>query len=592
LRADGEPGFDTPTKKFEIWSTKLEEYGYEPLPKYTEPVEGPRANQELAQDFPLVFNSGARPHTDFRSQDHGIDGLVRENPEPTMDIHRKDAAERGIETGDLVEVRTPRGSVPFRTRVTEDIAPGAIECGMGGGTPVGPKAWQEWNVNELTDLGNYDEISGFPVYKALLCEVTKIETGNEATRSSVKNRSPELSLPVIGTPWTRPEPKKRVYLDNNATTPVAEAVREAMLPYLGSFHGNPSSIYSDGRDAKSALEKARRQVAKLVNARPRRIVFTGGGSESDNLALKGVAFALRNGGRHIITTKVEHPAILGTCAFLEKLGYTITYLDVDRDGWLSPEELERALTDDTLLVSIKMANNETGTVLPIKELCQVAHERNILFHTDAIQAVGKIKADVEELGVDLLSISGHKFHAPKGIGALYMRQGVELEPLVHGGKQEGGIRAGTENVASIVGLGQAAELAMHALRDSEKTKTLRDRLQDGILELIPEAHINGHSENRLPNTLSVTLPDIRGESLVVAMDQHGISLASGSACKTGSPKPTHVLIAMGRTERQAHCTIRLSLSRETTQENIEQTLAALKLVLEEMETTVRFLPCK
>jgi cysteine desulfurase NifS len=592
LRVDGKTGFDTPTGKFEIASTLLEEYGYEPLPKYTEPTEGPKADPDLFKKYPLVFNSGARPYTDFRSQDHGIEGLARDKPEPTVDIHPEDASSRSIESGDLVEVHTPRGVIPFRARVTDDIVAGAIECSMGGGTPVGPKAWQEWNVNELTDLTNYDEISGFPVYKALLCDIVKVEAGNDATRSSVADKSDACLLPNVETPTTSAEPKKRIYLDNNATTPVAEAVRDAVLPYLGSLHGNPSSIYSDGRDARNAIDKARRQVAKLVGARPRRIIFTGGGSESDNLALKGVAFAYREKGRHIITTTVEHPAILGVCAFLEKLGYTITTLDVDRDGRLSPESLKRAITDETILVTIMMANNETGTILPIQELCRIAHERNVLFHSDAIQAVGKVRVDVDELGVDMLSISGHKLHAPKGIGALYVRQGVDLEPLIHGGKQESGLRAGTENVASIVGLGKAAELAMHALRNADSVERLRDKLQSGIQELIPEAEVNGPSDCRLPNTLSVTLPDIRGESLVVAMDQHGISLSSGSACKSGSPKPTHVLLAMGRSEREAHCTVRLSLSRETTDEDIDRTLAALAQVLEEMETTVRFLPCK
>jgi cysteine desulfurase NifS len=593
LRADGKPGFDTPSGKFEIWSSILEENGYEPLPKYREPVEGPQGDPRLATTYPLVFNSGARPHTDFRSQDHGIEGLVRDNPEPTMDIHPRDATGRGIQTGDLVEVRTPRGAVPFRARVTEDIAEGAIECNMGGGTPVGPKAWREWNVNELTDLANHDEISGFPVYKSLLCDAVKIETGTEATRSSAAKKPDDCLLPLAAVQVQQPRtPERQIYLDNNATTPVAEAVRDAMLPFLSDHHGNPSSIYRYGRDARDAIEKARRQVAQLVGARPRRIIFTGGGSESDNLALKGIAFARRERGRHIITTTVEHPAILGTCKFLERLGYTITYLDVDRDGMLSPETLANAITNETILVSIMLANNETGTLVPIKELCRVAHERRVLFHSDAIQAVGKVKVDVEELGVDMLSISGHKLHAPKGIGALYVRQGIEVEPLIHGGKQEYGIRAGTENVASIVGLGRAAELAIHALRNSEKVEHLRDKLQGGIQQAIPGAEVNGPLKGRLPNTLSVTLPDIRGESLVVAMDQHGVALSSGSACKSGSPKPTHVLLAMGRTEKEAHCTVRFSLSRETTDEDIDQTLATLAQVLEEMETTVRFLPCK
>ncbi len=592
LRPDGQPGFDTPTGKFEIWSTVLEDYGYEPLPKYTEPVEGPQAQPELSRQFPLVFNSGARPHTDFRSQHHGIKGLAKDHPEPTVEINVEDARERDIKTGDLVEVRTPRGAVPFRARVTADIVKGAIECNMGGGTPVGSKAWQQWNVNELTDLANYDEISGFPVYKALLCEVVKIEAGSAATARRLDRQvtacGPELLVPKS----RNGRSKRRIYLDNNATTRVAEAVREAMLPYLDAAHGNPSSIHGVGRDAREAVEKARRQVAQLIHARPRSVVFTGGGSEADNLAIKGVAFKHGEKGKHIVTTRIEHPAVLGACRFLEKLGYEVTYLEVDERGWLEPKALQQALRDDTILVSIMMANNEVGTVLPIKELCAVAHERGVLFHTDAVQAAGKIKIDVQELGVDLLSLSGHKFHAPKGIGALYVRRGVELEPLIHGGKQEGGLRAGTENVPAIVGFGKAAELAQRALKDADRIRDLRDRLEAGIRELVPGAQLNGHPEQRLPNTLNLTLPELRGESLVVALDQHGISLSSGSACKSGSPLPTHVLLAMGRSEEDAHCAVRLSLSHDTTEKDVERTLTALRQVLEEMETTVRFLPCK
>ncbi|MFQ5864619.1 MAG: IscS subfamily cysteine desulfurase [bacterium] len=592
LRKDGEPGFETPTGKFEIWSTILEEYGYEPLPKYTEPKEGPQARPELAEAYPLVFNSGARPHTDFRSQHHGIKGLVKDNPEPAVEMNIEDAKERGIKSGDLVEVRTPRGAVRFRARVTLDIAKGAIECNMGGGTPAGPKAWQKWNVNELTDINNYDEISGFPVYKALLCDVVKIEEGTRATVRNVNKQvracGPQLLIPKR----SNGKPKRRIYLDNNATTRVSEAVRQAMLPYLETVHGNPSSIHGVGRDAREAVDKARRQVAKLINARPRRIIFTGGGSESDNLALKGTAFAQRDKGNHIITTTIEHPAILGACKFLERLGYKIDYLEVDENGWLAPDKLRESITDQTILVSIMMANNEVGTILPIKELCTIAHERGVLFHTDAVQAVGKIMVDVEDLGVDMLSMSGHKFHAPKGIGALYVKKGVELEPLIHGGSQESGLRAGTENVPAIVGFGKAAELALNALQDSDKMKVLRDKLEAGIKKLIPNAKLNGHVENRLPNTLNLTVPAFRGESLVVALDQNGISLSSGSACKSGSPLPTHVLLAMGRTEEEAHCSIRLSLSHETNGKDIEDTVSALAKVLEEMETTVRFLPCK
>jgi len=591
LRKDGRPGFDTPTGKFEIWSTIFEEYGYEPLPKYIEPTEGPLSSPALTSEFPLVFNSGARPQTDFRSQHHGIEGLVKENPEPTAELNVEDARERGIESGDLVEVRTPRGKVPFRARVTANIMKGAIECTFGGGTPVGPKAWQEWNVNELTDINNYDVISGFPVYKALLCNVAKIAQGTPDILPKV-NRQEELYDTDITMPLVRKtEPKRHIYLDNNATTQVADEVRQAMMPYLEMIYGNPSSIHDLGKNAREAIEKARRQLARLINAQPRRIVFTGGGSEADNLAIKGVAFARHGRGNHIITTSIEHPAVLSTCRFLEGLGYKITYLEVDEDGCLAPDRLREAITDDTILVSIIMANNEVGTILPIKELCSITHERGVLFHTDAVQAVGKIKVDVQELDIDLLSLSGHKFYGPKGIGALYVRKGVKLESVIHGGKQESGLRAGTENVAAIVGLGKAAELAIQAPRDSQQIVRLRDKLENEIRKLVPEAKLNGHHINRLPNTLNLTLPGLRGESIVIAMDQHGISLSSGSACKSGSPEPTHVLLAMGRTEEEAHCSIRFSLSLHTTEEEIEDTVLAFAQVLEE-KSIVRLIPCK
>jgi cysteine desulfurase NifS len=590
LREDGRSGFDTPTGKFEIHSTVLEEYGYEPLPRYTEPVEGPLASPAIARAHPLVFNSGARPHTDFRSQHHGIDGLARDNPEPTVELHPDDAAARGIETGDLVRVRSPRGEVPLRARVTPDIVAGAVECSMGGGTPVGPRAWREWNVNELTDVQNYDEISGFPVYKALLCQVEKVEEATEATRRSAV-RAPRAGA-TTPLPVKLPPPGRRVYLDNNATTPVSDAVREAMLPYLGERDGNPSSIHGGGRDAQTAVSKARRQVAALIGARPSRLVFTGGGSEADNLALKGVVLGARNGRRHVVTTRIEHPAILGAARFLEGQGEEVTWLEVDADGLVDPDHLRDALRDDTALVSVMLANNEVGTILPIQELAGITHERGALFHTDAVQAAGKIPLDVEALEVDLATISGHKFHGPKGIGALYVRKGVPLEPLVHGGKQESGLRGGTENVPGIVGMGRAAEDAVRTAQEGEAVQRRRDRLQAGILELVPEGQLNGHPERRLPNTLNLTLPELRGEALVVALDQHGVALSSGSACKAGSPEPTHVLLAMGRSAEEAHCSVRFSLSPETSDEDIDHTVAALGHVLEEMKTTVRFLPCK
>jgi len=592
LRPDREPGFDTPSGKFEIWSTVLEDYGYEPLPKYTEVKEGPVAAPALAEKFPLVFNSGARPQTDFRSQHHGIEGLLKDNPEPTIEINAKDAEARGIVTGDLVEVRTPRGQVNFRARVSDNIVAGAVECNQGGGTPVGPKAWREWNVNELTDLDNYDAISGFPVYKALLCEVEKIAEGTEQSKRSASKKV-QMTEPGFMTVRKAKKPAmKHIYLDNNATTRVNDAVREAMIPFLEAEHGNPASIYAKGRGAHDAIENARRQVAKLLNTKPRRIIFTGSGSESDNLALKGVAFAHRARGNHIITSTIEHPAVLETCQFLERMGYEVTYLDVDKFGLLQPSRLEKAFTEKTILVSLMMANNEVGTILPIKELCAVTHDHGILFHTDAVQAVGKIKVDVEDLGIDLLSLSAHKFHGPKGVGALYVKKGVELESLIHGGKQESGKRAGTHNVPAIVGMGKAAELALRALSMSEETKKLRDKLEKGIREIVPAAVLNGHPEKRLPNTLNLTLPGLRGESLVIALDQHGVALSSGSACKSGSPEPTHVLTAMGKSDADAHCALRFSLAHNTTAKDIEETVASLKQVLDEMETTVRFLPCK
>jgi cysteine desulfurase NifS len=592
LRPDGRPGFDTPTGKFEIWSTVLEEYGHEPLPKYIEPSEGPRRRPELLEKFPLVFNSGARPHTDFHSQHHGIPGLVKDHPEPTVEINAQDAGARGIRSGDLVQVRTARGAVLFRARVTEDIVQGAIECNQGGGTPIGPKAWQEWNVNELTDNDNFDEISGFPVYKALLCDVAKVEEGTDATRREA-DRNVSMSEPCLLHPQgERKAAKNRIYLDNAATTRVADAVCEAMLPYLGVRYGNPSSIHDVGRDAREAIEGARRQVARLINARPRRIIFTGSGSEANNLALKGIVLAREGLDQHMITSSIEHPCILQTGYFLENRGYRVTYLGVDPYGLVQPDTLRGALTDETSLVSIMLANNEVGTLQPIKALCAIAHEHGALVHCDAVQAIGKIKVDVEELGVDLLTVSGHKFHGPKGVGALFVRKGLDLEPLIHGGRQEGGLRAGTENVPAIVGLGKAAELALIALERSEETRVLRDRLEGGIRRLIPQARLNGHPEQRLPNILNLTLPGLRGESVVVAMDLHGVSLSSGSACKAGSPEPTHVLIAMGKSVDDAHCSVRFSLSHDITEADIHDTVAALENVLTEMESTVRFLPCK
>jgi cysteine desulfurase NifS len=591
LRKDGQPGFETPTGKFEIYSTVLEDYGYEPLPKYIEPKEGPVADPLSAKAFPLVFNSGARPQSDFHSQHHGIKKLAALKPEPTVDIHPADAAPRNIKSGDLVQVKTPRGSVKFRAVVTEDIVPGAVECSQGGGTPIGPSAWQQHNVNELTDLSNYDEISGFPVYKALLCDVIKIEDGVESQIPASEGiEHPEL---FITAHEKAPSGKRHsIYLDNAATTRVNDKVRETMLPFLGEIHGNPSSIHSRGREAKEAVEKARRTVARFLNCSPREIIFTGGGSESDNMALKGIAFAHRDKGNHIITSRIEHPAILESCRFLEKIGFEVTYLEVDSTGMVQPSVLEKHIQAKTILVSVMMANNEVGAIQPVKQLCEIAHRHGVYFHTDAVQAVGKIGIDVRDSDVDLLSFSAHKLNGPKGVGVLFLKKGVPIEPLIHGGKQEVGLRAGTHNVPAIAGLGAAVKIAMQRLNEAERIKTLRDRLEYEIKELIPGTKLNGHPESRLPNILNLTLPELRGESLVIAMDQHGIALSSGSACKSGSPEPTHVLLAMGKSREEAHCAVRFSLSYETGPDDITATVQALKQVLEEMETTVRFLPCK
>jgi len=593
LRPDGQPGFDTPSGKFEIASSLLEDFGYQPLPTYTEPTEGPLSAPQLAAEYPLVFNSGARTQYDFRSQHHGVKGLVNDHPEPMVEVNGVDAAERGIGDGDLVEVRTLRGGVRFRARVTEDIVAGAVEVNMGGGSPVGPRAWREHNVNDLTDLANHDEISGFPVYKALLCDLVKLEDATDAAGTGAWRPAAAATRVELPAASRERGEVRRIYLDNNATSALAGGVLEAMSPYLNTRHGNPSSIHSTGKAARRGVEKARRQMSRLINARPRRVIFTGGGSEADNLALKGVCLARTElGGGHLVTTSTEHPAIRASCSFLERMGFESTTLAVDGNGRVDPHALREALRDNTLVVTVAVANNEVGTIQPIAELAAIAHERGALFHTDAVQAAGKIEVDVEEWDVDLASFSGHKFHGPKGVGALYVREGVRLEPLVHGGNQELGLRAGTENVAAIVGMGAAAELALGSIAAADRIAELRDALERGVRELIPNAQLNGHPTERLPNTLNVTLPGLRGESLVMALDRFGISASSGSACKSGSPEPTHVLLAMGRSAEEAHCSVRFSLSASTTEADVTDTVTALARVIDGLETTVRFLPCK
>ncbi|MFZ5584573.1 MAG: aminotransferase class V-fold PLP-dependent enzyme [Thermodesulfobacteriota bacterium] len=590
LRPDGRPGFNTPTGKIELFSTILDEHGYPGLPEYTEPSESPVSRPDLAREYPLVFNSGARVATDFRSQFHHVPGLVKDRPEPTVSLNAADAAARGIVSGDWVWLKSPRGRVRLKALVSEDIVPGAVDANMGGGGPLGPPAWQDCNINELTDL-KYDPISGFPIYKALLCQVEKAADADGSAPDSGEGPAAQVGLAAARAGSAAAGP--RVYLDHNATTPLDPAVALAMTEFMARDFGNPSAIYREGREAAAAVAEARRRLAALLGVTARRLVFTSGGSEANNQAIKGVAFAPGNRGKRFVTSSIEHPSVLKAFAWLRELGYDVVFLPVDASGRVRPADLEAALDRPTALVSVMTANNETGALQPIAELAGLAHRAGALFHTDAVQAVGKIPLAVEELGVDLLSLSGHKLHGPKGVGALCISRGIDLTPLVHGGGQEGGRRAGTENTAAIVGLGKAAELAARHLEDmGGEVARLRDELWRGIRRLVPEARLNGPLLERLPNTLNVSLPGIRGESLVLAMDHKGVALSSGSACRAGSPEPSHALLAMGLTAEQAHCALRFSLGRGNTRQEIERTLAALRQVIEETGNLVRFVPCR
>ncbi len=593
LRADRRPGFGTPSGKFEIASSILAEHGYEPLPVYTEPAEGPLASPELAREYPLVFNSGARTVYDFRSQHHGVRGLVERHPEPPVTMNRQDATNLGIIEGERVWVETPRGSALFTARLTDDIMRGTVDAAMGGGGPLGPSAWQECNVNEVTDLGRFDPISGFPIYKTLLCRVRKADVFNAERWKEplLGERECESPLPHV---VSQTGPRRRVYLDHNATTPVVPEVREAMLPFLGEECGNPSSIHGQGSRARAAMEAARRIVAHGLNCTARRIIFTGGGSEADNLAIVGLARAAGLSRRHIITSAIEHPAVLNPCRALIAEGYDLTILPVNREGIVEPDTLQQALRTNTLLVSVMLANNETGALQPVRELAQIARAYGAFFHTDAVQGLGKVPLDVEELGVDLLAVSAHKLHGPKGVGALYVRRDVLLEPLIRGGGQERGMRAGTENVPGIVGFGKAVDLALCRLHGGESARlaVLRDRLETGIAALIPGARRNGPQHDRLAHTLSMTLPEIRGESLVLFLDRKGIALSAGSACKSGTPEPSHALLAMGLTPEEAHCAVRFSLGVGNNEEEIDYVLDALSQLLAETRSAVRFVPCR
>ena len=368
----------------------------------------------------------------------------------------------------------------------------------------------------------------------------------------------------------------RIYLDNAATTAVSPEVLTAMLPYFTECYGNPSSIHSPGRDAHKAVDAARRQVAAAINADPSEIYFTAGGSESDNWAIKGTAFAKRDKGNHIITTAIEHHAVLHTCQWLEKQGFEVTYLPVDENGLVSVEDVEKAITDKTILISVMAANNEIGTIEPIAEIGALARSRGILFHTDAVQAVGAIPLDVKAMNIDMLSMSGHKFHGPKGIGALYIRKGVRLDTLIAGGAQERGKRAGTENLPGIVGIGKAIEIATRDMEaNAARMTALRDKLIHGILESIPDVRLNGHPTRRLPNNVNVSVRYIEGEALLLRLDLAGIAGSSGSACTSGSLDPSHVLLAIGLPHEIAHGSLRLTLGTDTTEADIDEVLDKL-----------------
>lgn len=378
----------------------------------------------------------------------------------------------------------------------------------------------------------------------------------------------------------------KIYLDHAATTPVASEVFKAMEPYLTQFYGNPSSIYSIAQKAAMAISEAREKVADLIGADDEReIIFTSGGTEADNLAIKGAAMALQNKGKHIITSKIEHHAVLHTCEYLEKyLGFDITYLDVDDEGFVSPESVAEAIREDTILVTIMMANNEIGTIEPIKEIGEIVEKHDIYFHTDAVQAVGQIPVDVNELKVDLLSLSAHKFNGPKGVGALYIRKGTRIVPQISGGAQERKRRAGTENVPGIVGLGKAAEIAGEKLESkAEEVSRLRDKLIQGIEEKIDEVVLNGpRGKDRLPNNVNFCFRYVEGESILLNLDMLGIAASSGSACTSGSLDPSHVLLAIGRPHEIAHGSLRLTLGLDNTEEDIDYLLEVLPSIIQKL----------
>ncbi|MFQ5866882.1 MAG: cysteine desulfurase NifS [bacterium] len=379
---------------------------------------------------------------------------------------------------------------------------------------------------------------------------------------------------------------KRIYLDHAATTPVHPEVTEAMAPYFSKDFGNPSTLYSYGREAKGALEETRAKVARVIGAKePEEIVFTSGGTEADNFALCGVAWANQGKGNHIITTSIEHHAVINVCKFLEKRGFKVTYLAVDRNGLVDPLEVKRAITDRTILVSVMHANNEIGTVEPIEEIAEIAKEKGVYFHTDAVQTVGHLPIDVDKFKVDLLAMSAHKLYGPKGVGALYIKRGTKIVPFLYGGEQESKRRASTENVAGIVGFGEACSLAQKDMANEEKRLAyLRDKLIEGILKRIENSRLNGHPKKRLPGNVNVSVEGIEGESMLLQLDLAGVCASSGSACTSSILEPSHVLTAIGISPEVAHSSLRFTLGKENTEEDINYVLKVLPEIVERLRS--------
>lgn len=376
---------------------------------------------------------------------------------------------------------------------------------------------------------------------------------------------------------------KKVYLDHSATTPVREEVLQAMTPYLSNVFGNASSVHSWGREARVAVENARESIANIIGANPNEIYFTSGGTEADNIAVFGTVRAKEKKGKHVITSEIEHHAILDSAHELEARGYDVTYIPVDEDGIIDVKEVENAIRDDTVLVTIMLANNEIGTIQPIKEISKLTKEKGIVFHTDAVQAAGSMKLDVDDLGVDMMTISAHKFYGPKGIGVLYARRGARPKPLFYGGMQEKKVRPGTESVANIVGMQTALELAVDEMEETNKRiKYLRDKLIDGIEQNISEVILNGHREKRLVNNANISFLYIEGESLILSLDGKGIAVSSGSACSSGSLDPSHVLMNMGMDHQQAHGSLRMTLGRGTTEKDIDYVLEVLPEIVDRL----------